>query len=102
MAVQYACAGAEPPSRPRLRRWVNRALEPAAGSAQITLRFVDAEESRTLNRQFRGKDSATNVLSFPYAPPPELAGKSPGGDRMTQFHVVRVFVGTRDTGETRC
>lgn len=32
----------------------------------ITVRFVDANESRQLNRTFRQKDYATNVLSFPY------------------------------------
>ncbi len=45
----------------------------------VTIRFVDTEEGRTLNREFRGKgsktkDYATNVLSFPYALPPQLAG----------------------------
>jgi len=74
LAVQYACVDEALPLRPKLRRWVNKALEPEARSAQLTLRFVDAEESRRLNRQFRGKDSPTNVLSFPYASPPELAG----------------------------
>jgi probable rRNA maturation factor len=34
--------------------------------AELTLRFVDAEEGRTLNRDFRGKDYATNVLTFAY------------------------------------
>jgi probable rRNA maturation factor len=33
--------------------------------AEITLRFVDEPEGRELNRQFRGKDYATNVLTFP-------------------------------------
>lgn len=50
-------------TRPKLRRWVQAALQmPAA----ITLRFVDAEEGQTLNREFRNKDYATNVLTFPY------------------------------------
>jgi probable rRNA maturation factor len=48
------------------------ACEPGAG--QVTVRFVDAEEGRLLNATYRGKDYATNVLSFPYAPAPELAG----------------------------
>lgn len=74
MAVQYACDDEALPLRPQLRRWVDKALEPAVTSAQITLRFVDAEESRSLNRQFRGKDKPTNVLSFPYEPAPDLAG----------------------------
>ena len=49
--------------RPLLRRWVQAALsEPA----QLTLRFVDAEEGRALNRDYRSKDYATNVLTFEY------------------------------------
>lgn len=49
--------------RTMVRRWVQDALlEPA----QLTIRFVDTEESRTLNRDYRGKDYATNVLTFDY------------------------------------
>ena len=71
LTVQYACNDADLPLRPQLRRWVNAALE---GSAQVTVRIVDLAEARALNRDYRGKDSATNVLSFPYSPPPEMAG----------------------------
>ena len=41
-------------------------------SAELTLRLVDREESRELNRRYRGKDSATNVLSFPAELPEAL------------------------------
>jgi probable rRNA maturation factor len=50
-------------SRPRLRRWVQAAL---LAPAELTIRLVDAEEGRTLNRDYRGKDYATNVLTFAY------------------------------------
>ena len=50
-------------TRPLLRRWVKAAL---LAPAQITLRFVDADEGKTLNRNFRSKDYATNVLTFAY------------------------------------
>jgi len=53
---------------------VGKVLDTSVSSVQITLRFVDAEESRAVNREFRGKDSPTNVLSFPYDPAPALAG----------------------------
>ncbi|HUW38742.1 MAG TPA: rRNA maturation RNase YbeY [Rhodocyclaceae bacterium] len=69
--MQYACNDAELPSRSQLRRWVRAAQD---GDALVTIRFVAAEEGRRLNRDYRGKDYATNVLSFPYAPPPEMAG----------------------------
>ncbi|HEY6773628.1 MAG TPA: rRNA maturation RNase YbeY [Oxalicibacterium sp.] len=51
-------------TRPLLRQWVKAAL---LAPAQITLRFVDADEGRTLNRNYRGKDYATNVLTFAYS-----------------------------------
>lgn len=40
----------------------------------MTVRFVDAVAGRDLNARYRGKDYATNVLSFPYSPPPALDG----------------------------
>lgn len=40
--------------------------------AELTLRFVDAEEGRTLNRDYRGKDYATNVLTFAYSEADDL------------------------------
>jgi len=50
-------------ARPQLRRWVQAAL---LAPAELTIRFVDAEEGRALNHEYRGKDYATNVLTFPY------------------------------------
>ena len=67
LAVQYACNSDELPSRSQIRRWVSATLESAG---QVTVRFVDAKEGQTLNREFRGKDYATNVLSFPYETKP--------------------------------
>ncbi|MEN3367106.1 MAG: putative rRNA maturation factor [Burkholderiales bacterium] len=49
--------------RTDLRRWVQAAL---FAPAELTIRFVDAEEGRTLNHNYRGKDYATNVLTFAY------------------------------------
>ena len=51
-------------TRPKLRRWVQAAL---FAPAELTLRFVAAEEGRNLNRDYRGKDYATNVLTFAYS-----------------------------------
>lgn len=57
---------------PRLKESLTRALLRKAVQAalffpaQLTLRFVDAEEGRILNRDYRGKDYATNVLTFAY------------------------------------
>ncbi len=49
--------------RPQVRRWVQAAL---LAPAELTVRFVDAEEGRVLNRDYRAKDYATNVLTFAY------------------------------------
>ena len=46
-----------------LRRWARAALD---GAAAVTIRFVGAREGQRLNAQFRGRDHATNVLTFVY------------------------------------
>lgn len=50
-------------TRSKLRRWVQAAL---LAPAELTIRFVDADEGRMLNHEYRGKDYATNVLTFAY------------------------------------
>ncbi|HEX2604355.1 MAG TPA: rRNA maturation RNase YbeY [Rhodocyclaceae bacterium] len=72
LSVQYACNDDALPSRAQVRRWVKKALE--GDSAEVTVRFVDADEGQMLNREYRQKDYATNVLSFPYVPNPQMAG----------------------------
>jgi probable rRNA maturation factor len=49
--------------RHRVARWIRAALE---APAEITVRIVDADEGRALNRDFRASDHATNVLTFDY------------------------------------
>lgn len=56
--------------RHRVQRWIRHALE---GPGEITVRIVDADEARSLNRDYRGKDYATNVLTFDYARAPVVA-----------------------------
>jgi probable rRNA maturation factor len=50
-------------ARHRVARWIRAALE---GPAEITVRIVDVDEGRALNRAFRASDHATNVLTFDY------------------------------------
>ncbi len=65
LAVQYAISNLDNlPSRTQLRRWIKSALQ---HDASVTLRIVGAAEGRTLNKNYRGKDYATNVLTFVYA-----------------------------------
>jgi probable rRNA maturation factor len=75
LSVQYACDQAQLPLRPQIRSWVRAALDVDGGrGGQITVRLVDAEEGQELNRAYRGKDYATNVLSFPYDVEPVVCG----------------------------
>ena len=75
LSVQYACNAAGLPSRPLIRAWVRAALDvDGKRGGQITIRFVDSEEGQSLNSDYRGKDYATNVLSFPYETKPVVAG----------------------------
>ena len=59
--------------RHRVARWLRAALSEDVQAAEITVRIVDAGEGRQLNRDYRGKDYATNVLTFDYAGAPEVA-----------------------------
>ncbi len=64
LSVQYADPRLQALiTRPKVRRWIKAAL---FAPAELTIRFVDAEEGRTLNRDYRHKDYATNVLTFAY------------------------------------
>jgi probable rRNA maturation factor len=75
LSVQYACHKEGLPLRPQIRAWVRAALDvDGARGGQITVRLVDAEEGLELNRDYRGKDYATNVLSFPYDVEPVVSG----------------------------
>jgi len=71
LAVQYAVAATTLPRPATLRRWARAALE---RDVRATIRFVGAREGRTLNSRYRGKDHATNVLTFVYDEAVPLAG----------------------------
>jgi probable rRNA maturation factor len=64
LAIQFGARSGEcPVDRSQLRRWAAAAL---GQDAALTLRFVGSAEGRTLNHEFRGRDYATNVLTFEY------------------------------------
>ncbi len=65
MRVQYASRALRIPAAARFRAWVRAA---ATGPAQVTVRLVGTAEGRRLNFAYRGKDYATNVLTFTYEP----------------------------------
>jgi probable rRNA maturation factor len=64
LAVQYGTRRPFAPAVPSLRRWAGAALAGAGGAFSLGIRIVGAAEGRALNRRWRGKDHATNVLSF--------------------------------------
>ena len=76
IVIQHAVSLEGIPSDERLLRFVEAAL-PADEAAEICLRVVDEAESRALNHEWRGKDSPTNVLSFPGSRPPGLPDDEP-------------------------
>ena len=71
LAVQYACRREGLPLRADFVRWARAAL---TDSGQVAIRLVDEDEGRRLNKAYRGKGHATNVLSFPYETEPLLMG----------------------------
>lgn len=74
LVVQKALDGAGKAAAPKkhaIRRWAQAALR---RDAEVTVRLVGEAEGRELNRTFRGKDYATNVLTFGYGEGEELPG----------------------------
>ena len=65
VAVGYALPRAGIPAAASFRKWVAAALAGRIREVDLAIRIVDSEEGRALNRHYRGKDYATNVLSFP-------------------------------------
>jgi probable rRNA maturation factor len=84
--IQFAQAlkGVKPlPDERGLTELVTFVAQHLKRKATVTFRFVDDAESRTLNRSYRGKDYATNVLTFIYE-----SGKHASGDIVIAHHVV--------------
>lgn len=73
--LQIACEASNLPSEADFIRWVQAALAGAHYQVaadlptELTIRLVDTEESHKLNRDYRGMDKPTNVLSFPFDGP---------------------------------
>ena len=78
VAVGYALPRAGIPAANSFRKWVAAALAGRIREADLAIRIVGAREGRALNRHYRGKDYATNVLSFPA----ELPDGLPEGVRL--------------------
>ena len=65
--IQVASTVGNVPSETVMQSWVQEVINElsVAGECEVSIRVVDEEEGRELNKQYRDKDSATNVLSFP-------------------------------------
>ncbi|MCH8529634.1 MAG: rRNA maturation RNase YbeY [Saccharospirillum sp.] len=70
--IQVASSTTPLPDTIQLQQWVAAALRDARDDTELSIRLVDEAEARTLNRDYRGKDYATNVLSFPFELPPDI------------------------------
>jgi probable rRNA maturation factor len=69
--IQFASQLSGLPTRQQLRQWAKAALRV---DTEVTIRIVDAQEALELNSQYRGKDYATNVLTFALSETPYLQG----------------------------
>jgi probable rRNA maturation factor len=67
LSLQFAVKKSARPRRSKFRRWAKAAL---LADAEVALRVVGEDEARALNREYRGKDYATNVLTFVYGGEP--------------------------------
>jgi probable rRNA maturation factor len=93
------------PAEKEIRDWLQRAclaVSPDAGrGCELVVRVVDEAESRDLNRRYRGKDRATNVLAFPAAEPGEMPGPAGAGQRALGDLVLCGTVIAREAAEQR-
>ena len=71
LTVQFASTATHLPTKAQFKKWAKVALRV---DTEVTIRIVDAEEGRILNSTYRGKDYATNVLTFPMTEDPVLMG----------------------------
>ncbi len=78
VVVQYATSRAGAPHPGRIRAWVEAVLDAERRAGGACIRLVGGAESARLNRRYRGRAAATNVLAFPG--PPSVAGERWLGD----------------------
>lgn len=72
LELQLASDTSEIPAEADFNMWALAVLKGRLESAEVVIRVVDEEESQRLNRDFRDKDKATNVLSFPFEVPAQV------------------------------
>ena len=75
--IQRAAKHLAAPTAAHLRQWAKRTLQDHVTTAELTIRIVDLAEITELNATYRHKDKPTNVLSFPFETPAEVALDTP-------------------------
>jgi probable rRNA maturation factor len=78
--LQIACRAPGLPDAGRFRTWAAAALAGRREAMELTIRVVDEAEGTRLNQRYRGRPGPTNVLSFPFDPPPGLPPQDLIGD----------------------
>ena len=89
--IQRATTSGKTPGDEEFRRWINAVPTTKAQKFKLTIRIVDEPEAQRFNREYRGRDYATNVLSFPAELPeglPEEVRQSQLGDILICAPVV--------------
>lgn len=71
LSIQLAISQQDIPDVSQFRKWAKSTLRV---DTEVTIRIVDEAEGRMLNHRYRGKDYATNVLTFPLTEEPHLMG----------------------------
>ena len=71
IAIQIASNQINVPTRAQFRKWAKATIRV---DTEVTIRIVDEAEGRELNKMYRAKDYATNVLTFPLTEEPHLMG----------------------------
>lgn len=89
VVYQVACEADAVPSQAQVECWVTAALAGHRDEAEVVVRVVTPAEGRQLNSDYRGRDYATNVLSFPFEAPPGFDEELPElGDLVICAQVV--------------
>ena len=71
LSLQIASELANIPTKAQFKKWAKNTIRV---DTEVTIRIVDEDEGRALNNTYRGKDYATNVLTFPLAEESHLMG----------------------------
>lgn len=69
LEIQRESLSVDLPGDDKLQEWAKAALNSYHQQVELVIRIVDEDESRSLNREYRGNDRPTNVLSFPFEAP---------------------------------